>query len=86
MVDEFVLYDDMQYTRRDWRNRNKIKTKDGIKWLSVPVEVKGKFFQKINETRVSDKGWAQDHWNTIMHNYRKAPYFDLYKDFLKTCT
>jgi hypothetical protein len=46
MADEFVLYDDMQYTRRDWRNRNQIKTKDGLKWLSIPVEVKGKYFQK----------------------------------------
>lgn len=82
-VEEFVLYDDMQYTRRDWRNRNKIKTKDGIKWLSIPVEVKGKYFQKINETKVSDMGWARDHWNTIIHNYRKAPYFELYKDFFE---
>ncbi len=83
MVDEFVLYDDMQYTRRDWRNRNRIKTKDGVKWLSVPVEVKGKYFQKINETKVSDAGWGQDHWNTISHNYKKAPYFNLYKDLFE---
>ena len=44
MVDEFVLYDDMQYTRRDWRNRNKIKTPQGLKWLSIPVDIKGKYF------------------------------------------
>jgi hypothetical protein len=49
MVDEFILYDDMQYTRRDWRNRNKIKTPQGLQWLTIPVEIKGKFFQKINE-------------------------------------
>jgi len=41
-VDEFILYDDAQYTRRDWRNRNKIKTPYGLKWLTVPVDVKGK--------------------------------------------
>ena len=52
MVDEFILYDDMQYTRRDWRNRNQIKTVDGKKWLTIPVDSKGKFFQKINETKV----------------------------------
>ena len=51
-VDVFVLYDDMQYTKRDWRNRNKIKTPQGTKWLSIPVEVKGKYFQKINETNL----------------------------------
>ena len=54
-MDEFILYDDMQYTKRDWRNRNKIKMKQGLKWLTVPVEVKGKFRQKINETKISDK-------------------------------
>ena len=42
-VDEFVIYDDAQYTKRDWRNRNLIKTKDGLKWLTIPVEVKNKF-------------------------------------------
>ena len=36
-VDEFILYDDMQYTRRDWRNRNQIKTPQGVQWLTVPV-------------------------------------------------
>lgn len=39
------MYDDMQYTKRDWRNRNLIKTPQGLKWLSIPVEVKGKYFQ-----------------------------------------
>lgn len=80
MVDEFIIYDDMQYTRRDWRNRNKIKTKDGAQWLTIPVEVKGKYFQKINETKISDPKWGHTHWNTILHNYKKAPYFNEYKD------
>lgn len=83
MVDEFIIYDDMQYTKRDWRNRNMIKTKEGLKWLSVPVEVKGKFFQKINETKVSEKNWAQSHWSIITQSYSKAPYFKLYKDFFE---
>ena len=47
MADEFVLYDDVQYTKKDWRNRNKIKTKDGLIWLTIPVMVKNKFYQKI---------------------------------------
>jgi WbqC-like protein family len=83
VADEFVIYDDMQYTRRDWRNRNKIKTKDGVKWLTIPVEVKGKYFQKINETKISDPKWGQDHWNTITHSYKKAPYFDQYKEIFE---
>ena len=78
MVDEFVLYDDMQYTRRDWRNRNKIKTPNGLQWLTIPVDVKGKYFQSIKDTRVSDASWVQKHLLTIRHNYSKSLYF---KDF-----
>jgi len=79
MVDLFVLYDDMQYTRRDWRNRNKIQTQQGLKWLTIPVDVKGKYLQKINETRVSNKDWARNHWDIICHNYSKGKCFDRYK-------
>lgn len=82
-VDEFVIYDDMQYTRRDWRNRNKIKTPDGLKWLSIPVEVKGKYFQKINETMVSDRNWAITHWRTIGQSYSRAKFFKDYKQFFE---
>ncbi len=82
-VDEFILYDDMQYTRRDWRNRNLIKTPRGLEWLTIPVQVKGKYFQKINETRISDPDWAKTHWATIAHNYRKAKYFREYREFFE---
>lgn len=75
MVDEFVLYDDVQYTRRDWRNRNIIKTPAGPKWLTIPVEVKGKYLQRINETRISDPLWGKHHWSSIIHNYARAKYF-----------
>ena len=75
-VDEFILYDDMQYTRRDWRNRNLIKTPQGLQWLSVPVHVKGKYHQTIRETEVDGNGWAADHWKALAQNYRRAPHFD----------
>jgi hypothetical protein len=71
-VDTIVMYDDMQYTKRDWRNRNVIKTPQGLKWLSIPVEVKGKFFQKINETKISDSNWNIDHLNQLKQNYKTA--------------
>lgn len=83
LVDEFVLYDEMQYTKRDWRNRNRIITAGGVQWLSIPVEVKGKFFQKINETKISDSDWNKAHWNIIKHNYSKSPFFKDYKDFFE---
>ena len=72
MVDEFVLLDEVQFTRRDWRNRNKIKTPQGLTWLTIPVVSKGKYEQKISETRISDPGWCEKHWRTLQQNYRKA--------------
>ncbi len=75
-VDEFILFDDMQYTRRDWRNRNKIKTPQGTSWLTIPVDVKGKYEQKIRETRIHDANWAASHWKTLQANYKRAPFFD----------
>ena len=82
MVDEFILYDDMQYTRRDWRNRNQIKTANGIQWLTIPVDTKGKFHQKINETKIADPKWAQEHWKALRFAYARAPYFKDCEDWL----
>ena len=79
MVDEFILFDDVQYTQRDWRNRNVIKTPQGLQWLTIPVQVKGKYFQKIKETMVSEKNWGKKHWNAIAHNYAGAKHFKDYR-------
>ena len=75
-VDEFILYDDMQYTKRDWRNRNLIKTPEGLQWLTIPVKVKGKYSQTIRETEIDGADWAQRHWNGLLKNYRRAPHFE----------
>lgn len=84
-VDEFIFYDEMQYTKNDWRNRNKIKTQSGLIWLTIPCETKGSIsnFQKINETKITDKRWAKKHWNSIQLNYAKAPYFKEYKGYFE---
>ncbi len=82
-VDEFILYDDRQYTRRDWRNRNRVKTPQGVAWLTIPVEGKGKYSQAICETRISDPGWARRHWKTLVHNYSAAPCFADYRDLVE---
>ena len=79
-VDEFILLDDVQYTRRDWRNRNRIKTPNGLMWLTIPVEVKGKFVQKIKDAVISDPGWNRKHWDSIVHSYSRARYFGKYKE------
>lgn len=75
-VDEFILYDDMQFTRRDWRNRNQIKTPQGVQWLTVPVLVKGKYDQKIRDTEIDGIDWAALHWKSLILNYRRTPYFE----------
>ena len=75
-VDEFILYDDVQYTRRDWRNRNQIKTPQGVQWITVPVKVKGKYVQTIRETEIDGTDWVEAHWRSIAQNYRKAPHYE----------
>jgi hypothetical protein len=80
-VDEFILYDDMQYTRRDWRNRNRIKAKAGLQWLTIPVQVKGRYYQRIRETLIGDRQWPEKHLETLRHSYGRAPYFREYEGF-----
>jgi WbqC-like protein family len=75
-VDEFVLFDDMQYTRRDWRNRNRIKTPSGLQWLTVPVQVKGRFEQPVRGTLIDGSAWGQHHWKALALNYGRAPAFE----------
>jgi hypothetical protein len=79
-VDEFVLLDDVQFTRRDWRNRNRIKTPHGPSWLTIPVNTKGKYFDPIKDVTVSAPSWGTQHWKTLAANYARAPYFSRYAD------
>ena len=72
IADEFILYDDCQYTKNDWRNRNKIKTPGGLLWLTVPVRLKGRFGQRICEVEIDDQRWTKKHWNSIKMNYSRA--------------
>jgi WbqC-like protein family len=69
-VDEFILYDDMQYTKNDWRNRNKIKTPLGSQWLTVPV---GPTISRRIRDVALDGRWQTIHWKTLQANYRRAP-------------
>lgn len=78
-VDVFVFYDDVQFTKRDWRSRNKIPTANGELWLSVPVLTKGRREQLVCDA-VIDAGtdWQQKHHKTLALNYAKAPFFEKY--------
>ncbi len=73
-VDEFVLLDDAQFTKRDWRNRNRIKSPNGPLWLTIPVKTKGRFTQRIDETEIAEP-WVEDHWSSIAHCYSRAACF-----------
>lgn len=78
-VDVFVFLEDVQYTKRDWRNRNKIKTPDGIKWIYVPV-ISG-INQRIYETKIDYSiDWREKHKKTIHHFHAACEYYDSYKD------
>jgi hypothetical protein len=83
MVDEFIFLDEVQYTRRDWRNRNLIKTPRGLEWLTIPVQSKGNYTEPINNIKVAGSEWRMMHWNKIMVNYKKAEFFELYYDSFK---
>lgn len=60
-----------------------IKAPSGTQWLTIPVEVKGKYLQKINETRISDPNWGNEHWQTLKHVYGKLSGFTLYRDIFE---
>lgn len=80
-VDEFIIYDEMQYTKNDWRNRNKIKTNKGAEWITIPVRIES-LSQSINQTQVFSSNWSTKHSKTIQANYAKAKYFNAHKDFV----
>jgi hypothetical protein len=80
-VDEFILYDEMQFTKNDWRNRNKIKTPKGLEWLSIPV---GQDIRRqIREVELLDARWQTKHWRTLEANYRRSKHFDEISEWLK---
>src|SRR5688500_7083378 len=74
-AEEVVLLEAVQYTRRDWRNRNLIKTAKGLKWITIPVASAGHYLQAIDETRIADGSWVNKHIRAIEAAYAKAPFF-----------
>jgi hypothetical protein len=81
--DEFILLDDVQFTRRDWRSRNRVKTKDGLLWLTIPVHSTGRYSQAIQDVTVSDPTWGARHWRTIRESYARTPFFAAYAPILE---
>jgi hypothetical protein len=84
--DIFVFYDDVQYDKRGWRNRNQIKTARGKQWLTIPVFSRGSQTDHIliNQIKIVwDNPWNQDHWKALHHTYARAPFFNEYASLLE---
>lgn len=82
-VDHFLFYDDAEYSKNSWRNRNRIKTANGTQWLTIPVSYSGRSHQRIDEVRVNDPGWRERHWKSLRQSYARAPFFDVYAPALE---
>lgn len=82
IADVFIIYDHVQYTKNDWRNRNRIKTPQGTNWLTIPVRQIDSS-QKIEETHVLNQEWRKKHWATLSNFYGKTSGFKLYRDLIE---
>ena len=80
-ADLFIFYDDLQFTKNDWRNRNKIKTLKGAEWITIPVGADA--HRLICEVEIKDFSWQTRHWKTIRQHYGKCPYFARYQAFFE---
>ncbi len=84
LSDMFCLFDDVQYLKKEWMNRNRIKTAQGPIWLTVPVLNKGHYDLKCKDVQINDAlPWRRKHWHSILSAYGKAPYFKSYADFFE---
>jgi hypothetical protein len=81
-VDEFYFYDDVQYTKQDWRNRNRIKSPKGPEWISVPVGSKTRN-RLICDVEIAQHDWQKSHWGKMRQYYKDTPYFKTYKAFFE---
>jgi hypothetical protein len=75
--DEYVIFDQAQYVKRHWHNRNRIKTAAGLAWITIPVISKGRVEQPIDQVETA-KLWAEKHWRAIELAYRRAPFFEMF--------
>lgn len=80
-VDVFIFHDDLQYTKGDWRNRNRIKTANGPRWLTIPVGTDE--HRRICDVRLPQGDWARSHWRRLEASYRHTPFFEEYRSFFE---
>ncbi|RUL64276.1 hypothetical protein EKH79_09535 [Dyella dinghuensis] len=80
-VDEFIFLEDVQYTVRDWRTRNRVKSVNGSLWLTVPAGADRN--RLLCDVTLESSEWQRQHWKTINHSYSRAPYFRQYAPFFE---
>lgn len=80
-VDLFIFHDDLQYTKNDWRNRNKIKSPKGADWITIPTGTNEN--RLICEVELRDSVWQKKHWNILCQYYNRAPYFKWLQPFIE---
>ena len=80
LADTYCIFDDVQYTKKDFVNRNRIKTKDGPLWLTVPVESANHHELKIKNVKVIQDGWQTKHFKSIQSAYAKSRFYSDYID------
>jgi len=86
IADSFCYFDSVQYQTKDWNNRNKLIGPNGAFWLTVPVKSKGHFNKKVGEIKIDNTiNWRKKHLKSIELNYKSAPYFNYYIDFIFLC-
>jgi WbqC-like protein family len=83
-ADVFVYYDDVQYTKNDWRNRNKICTREGMSWLTIPIPKKSVHLP-ISQVVIEQSQWQQEHFKTLYYTYKSSPYFDQLLPLMEEC-
>ena len=84
LADQFISFNQVQYQAKEWNNRNKIKTSQGPAWLSVPVFRKGRLKQSYKDVKINNNiNWGRKHWNSLLLNYSKTPYFKHYADYFE---
>ncbi len=79
--DVFVFYDNVQFTKNDWRNRNQIKTPKGLEWITIPVG--SKIHRLIEEVKIESSDWQKSHWGKIQANYKEAAHFKTHAPFFE---
>jgi len=85
LADSLVILDSVQFEKNSFTNRNKVKTSNGPAWLTIPVEMKGHLDKNINDIGMDTKSnWKRKHWNSLLMNYKKAPFFETYSSFFET--